>query len=614
MGEMPTPLAIPLRGIAANPVGFAKAVPGSASTVLEVRGFEVRLGEHGVAIVTDVSFDVAAGEVLGLVGESGSGKTTIALGLLGHSRRGLAIAAGEVRLNGVDLLSIPARQLRNLRGARVAYVPQDPSAALNPALRIGIQLREALSSHQIEARAIEARLADILGEARLEANVLRRYPHQLSGGQQQRVALAMAFSCRPSLIVLDEPTTGLDVTTQRHVLDSVRSLCCLYDVAAVYVSHDLAVVDGLATTVAVMYAGQLIELGPTAEVFSRPGHPYTRSLLDAVPSPERAHVLQGIPGQPPPPGRRPQGCSFSTRCPWVIERCRMEAPTTQSVGNQQVRCHRASELRGSMERKMLVPTVRPVTSKASLLSVEALDAFYGDSQVLFGVDLTVDTDRCLAVVGESGSGKTTLARCIAGLHSNWKGKLRFDGQELARSARQRPSVALRRIQYIFQNPYTSLNPRHTVEQIVSQQLRQFFEIKAHERAERTRAALESVSLNERYLDLFPDELSGGERQRVAIARALVVEPEMLICDEVTSALDVSVQAVIIEMLRSLQQERHLTMIFITHNLALVRSIGQDIIVLRDGRVVDRGPSEAVLDHSDEAYTRQLMADVPRVEL
>jgi ABC-type glutathione transport system ATPase component len=274
---------------------------------LEVRDLRIELASSRADVVSEVSFSVKAGEVLGLVGESGSGKTTVALALLGHARRGLRIAAGQILLDGENVLELKPAQRRAARGAKVAYVPQDPSAALNPALRVGTQLREALSEHPEAAGNIDQRIAEVLADASLDAasGVLRRYPHQLSGGQQQRVVIAMAFSCRPSLIVLDEPTTGLDVSTQHHVLETVRSLCRSYGVAAVYVSHDLAVVGGLVSQVAVMYAGRVIELGPTERFFTAPVHPYTRGLLAAVPSPDRAEILVGLEGQPPRPGRRP---------------------------------------------------------------------------------------------------------------------------------------------------------------------------------------------------------------------------------------------------------------------------------------------------------------------
>jgi peptide/nickel transport system ATP-binding protein len=449
------PVTVTGNGAGEDPAGFR----------LDVRELEIRSGSCGPPVVSGVCFAVWPGEVLGLVGESGSGKTTVALALLGHTRRGLSVSGGEIRLDGVDLL--------------------------------------------------------------------RRYPHQLSGGQQQRVGLAMAFACRPSLIVLDEPTTGLDVSTQRHILDTMRSLCRAYGVAAVYGSHDLAVISELVAEVAVMYAGRIVESGPAAMLFRKPLRPYTRAA-----------------------------------------RLRSHAGRRQAA-------HRVS-------------------------------ASHGPVPVLSGIDLEVSARACVAIVGESGSGKTTLARCVTGLHQNWTGDIAFAGAPLARSTRQRPRRVLKGIQYVFQNPYTSLNPRKTVGQIVAEPLQRLLGLPRGERTERVVGVLNDVSLGGGFLSRYPDQLSGGERQRVAIARALVVEPDLLICDEVTSALDVSVQAVIVELLRTVQAERHLAMIFITHNLALVRSVAQSAVVLRQGEVVEAGPVEQVLARPSSRYTAALLADVPRL--
>jgi peptide/nickel transport system ATP-binding protein len=562
-------------------------------------------------VVRDVSFAVPAGEMLGLVGESGSGKTTVALALLGHTRRGLRITAGQVLLDGTDLLTLSPGELRAVRGARVSYVPQDPSSALNPALRIGTQIREVLRAHDTEAGD---RVAEVMREVDLDSTpeMLRRYPHQLSGGQQQRVALAMAFACRPSLIVLDEPTTGLDVSTQRHVLDTVRGLCRSYGVAAVYVSHDLAVVSGLVSDVAVMYAGRVVEIGATAQLFGEPVHPYTRGLIGAVPSPERAEMLAGIDGQQPRPGRRGAGCSFAARCGYAVAACSTQAPEPVIAVGRAVRCLRALDIQVTQAERIPVLASPPATSGDPALSIRGVAASYGSTQVLSGIGLDVPPRTCVAIVGESGSGKTTLARCVAGLHSNWTGEIVFQGIPLARGARQRDKDVLRRIQYIFQNPYTSLNPRKTIGQIIDQQLSELSGLSRRERSARVASVLEDVSLGADFLSSYPDQLSGGERQRVAIARALAVEPELLICDEVTSALDVSVQATIVELLRRIQRERHLAMIFITHNLALVRSIAQFAVVLRQGEIAEAGPVEQILGHPADPYTQRLMEDVPKL--
>jgi len=584
---------------------------------LVLAGLKIVMAGTTADIVDEVSFTVRAGEVLGLVGESGSGKTTVALALLGYHRRGLQVAGGEVLLEGQDLLAMSDGDLRALRGAKVSYVPQDPASALNPALTVGLQLRETLRAHAEKGQdTVSDRLNEVLAEVHLDssADFLRRYPHQLSGGQQQRVAIAMAFACRPSLIVLDEPTTGLDVSTQRHVLETIRSLCRSYGVAAVYVSHDLAVVGQIADHVAVMYAGRLVELGPTQRIFGAPAHPYTRALLRCVPSQDRSEVLEGIEGQAPRPGRRPRGCFFAPRCPDVLPVCREAPPPVISLdaGVQLVRCVRAGETAAKADLSRLVHVSHTSVATAGELEVHELSARYGTKQVLFGVDVNVGPEECVAIVGESGSGKTTLARCVVGLHDNWTGNLNFCGEPLTKGLRRRTKDSLQKIQYVFQNPHTSLNPRKTVGQIVEQPLEHFENLSPKEREDRVVAVLDDVSLNRDFLNRYPDQLSGGERQRVALARALVVEPDLLVCDEVTSALDVSVQAIIVELLRRLQRERNLAMLFITHNLALVRSIAQSVVVLSEGSVVEQGSVEDVLEHPRAEYTIRLLEDIPKL--
>ena len=584
---------------------------------LSVRDLTVVTSRSGAEVVQSVSLEIAAGEVLGIVGESGSGKTTLGLALLGYARRGLRIDRGSVELDGKDLLSLPPAELRSARGSVVAYVPQDPGTALNPSRRVGPQLRETLTIHGANRQEAADRVTEMLDEVGLDSipGILSAYPHQLSGGQQQRVAIAMAFACRPRLIVLDEPTTGLDVNTQRTVLDTVRLLCAQYGVAAAYVSHDVAVVREISQRVAVVYSGRLVEIGPTEELFTSPQHPYTRGLLQAMPTADRSLVLIGMEGFPPRPGQRPPGCAFAPRCPVRIDQCMTERPVLLSTGapGHLARCHLVSstqELPPLPERPTNVGRVASVT-KASVLSIEGLTAKYGSNVVLKGVDLHVAPGECLAVVGESGSGKTTFARCLSGLHLDWSGSITFEDTAVPAGIKHRSKAVLQDIQYIFQNPYASLNPRRTIGSLIAQPLDQFGALSRDEKEERTLAALDSVSLPQEFLNQYPDQLSGGERQRVAIARALVVEPRLLICDEITSALDVSVQASVVETLIALQSERHLSLLFITHNLALVRSIAQRVVVLDQGVIVEAGPTESVLDHPQADYTRVLLAAAPR---
>ncbi len=584
---------------------------------LVVKDLTVVSARSGAEIVQSVSLTIEAGQVLGIVGESGSGKTTLGLALLGFTRRGLRVERGSVELDGEDILALTSRELTAARGLLVSYVPQDPGTALNPSRRVGPQLLEALTVHGADRDSAATRVNELLDEVGLSAvtSVLSAYPHQLSGGQQQRVAIAMAFACRPRLIVLDEPTTGLDVNTQRTVLNTVRGLCSRYGVAAAYVSHDVAVVREISQRVAVVYSGRIVEVGPTDELFLRPQHPYTRGLLQSVPDADQTLALVGIEGFPPRPGNRPPGCAFAPRCPVRIDQCMTERPTLLSIGSpgHLARCHLVSATPEPVALPPRRATLLRVSGEAdsAVVSAQQLTAKYGSKVVLKGVDLHVDPGECLAVVGESGSGKTTFARCLSGLHLDWAGSIRYQDEPVVPGVKNRSKEVLRDIQYIFQNPYSSLNPRRTIGSLVAQPLDQFSRgLSRDEKLRRTLSALDSVSLPPEFLNQYPDQLSGGERQRVAIARALVVEPRLLICDEITSALDVSVQASVVETLLRLQVERGLSLLFITHNLALVRSIAQRVVVLDQGVIVESGETDSVLDRPQAEYTKSLLAATP----
>ena len=589
--------------------------------VMTVRDLRVELDPSGTEIDDEVSFELRQGEVLGLVGESASGKTTAATALLNFQRRGARIGGGDVDITGTSVLTSSGSALRQLRGSVVSYVPQDPGSALNPALRIGTQLKEILVDHSFGSGDAEraARVKEMMAEVLLPSDreFLRRYPHQLSGGQQQRVTLAMAFACRPSVIVLDEPTTGLDVTTQAHVLDTIRDLTRSHRVAAVYVTHDLAVVASLVDRIAVMYAGRIVEIGSRNELFGGASHPYTRRLLAAIPTIAGSRALRGIPGFAPSLGHRPAGCPFAPRCDQVIERCHLEMPPETRVNHEhRVRCWRAEEVAGlpAVGGDAGEDEARDAVGEEEIVTVRGVTAWYASREVLHDIDITVRPRQCLALVGESGSGKTTLARCIAGLHPyKIVGDIAFQGSPLQRGARQRPLRIRHAIQYVFQNPYSSLNPRKTIGQILSQPLTIFFDLSRDQREQRLSQILDLVSLDEALLGRYPDQLSGGERQRVAIARALAAEPTVLVCDEVTSWLDVSVQATIVELLVKLQNEIGLSMLFVTHNLALVRSIAQEVAVMSEGRIVEYGEVDKVLADPQADYTRQLLSDTPTIE-
>ncbi|WPN27931.1 ABC transporter ATP-binding protein [Pseudomonas sp. P5_109] len=592
--------------------GIESRSPVVKTHVLQVRDLRVELSEQ-IDVLSGVTFSLEAGEILGLVGESGSGKTTLATALLAHARRGARIVGGEVEVSGQSLLTLQGEDLRRARGSLIGYVAQDPATALNPALRIGSLLRETLGAHQIELdrAAQQQRILETLRDVGLpdDAQFLRRFPHQLSGGQQQRVMLALAFVLRPALIVLDEPTTALDVTTQAHILATLRRLCKSLGIAAVYVSHDLAVIKDLVDRVMVMYAGRIVEVAQREMLFHQPAHPYTRGLLAAIPDVAQRRDLPAIAGHAPAPGQRPQGCAFAPRCPRRVAACSVLEPQLQALSSQQRVACLAPHLQPL--QRVAQASVAPVTDsveRTPLLQIKDLNVAY-DRQVLFDVSLHVAAGECLALVGESGSGKTSLARAVAGLGENAEGELLYAGGLLSLSARQRDGAQRHQIQYIFQNPYRALNPRQSVLQTLSAPLEHFFGIKGAAARERVEAVLKRVSLPASVADLYPHSLSGGERQRVAIARALVCEPRLLICDEITSALDVSVQASILALLRQLQGEG-LTLLFVTHDLGVVRAIADRVLVLKSGRVVEQGRVDQVLDQPQAAYTRTLLENSP----
>jgi peptide/nickel transport system ATP-binding protein len=595
------------------------ADPTAAATEprgLTVTGLSVVMARSRISVVDDVSFTISPGSVMGLVGESGSGKSTVGLALLNHARRGLEIASGQVTVGSTNMLSLTGSALRKMRGRLVAYIPQDPATGLNPALRVGIQLREAVSIHDgtlDHGETLEDRCRSLLDEVRLPSSkeTLRSYPHQLSGGQQQRIGIAMAFACRPSLVVLDEPTTGLDVTTQRHILDTIRALSESHRVTALYISHDLPVVAEIADHAAVMYAGRIVEYGRTEDLFLAPRHPYTSRLLKAVPSPDRSELLIGIEGHPPAPGRWPAGCSFAARCEFAKDDCRQSLPALdEDESGRRLRCFHPIMTEKADRSEAGISSLAAVAGGG--LEIRGLVARYGSHEVLHNVDVGAEAGSCVAIVGESGSGKTTLARCLVGLHTNWEGEVAFGKMRLASDPRDRPLAERKRIQYVFQNPYGSLNPRMSVGENVEEPLRYFERIGWRERRSRVNDILEVVALGSSFADRMPGQLSGGERQRVAVGRALVVDPDLLVCDEVTSALDVSVQALLVEQLRDLQRRRGLTMVFITHNLAVVRSIAQTVVVLEHGSVVEQDKVSEVLEKPKHPYTRELLNDLPRL--
>ena len=601
----------------------------SEAAGLRVDGLRVAAVDLDVEIVSDVSFAVPPSATLGIVGESGCGKTTVAMALLGFARPGTSITAGSVVVDGRDLLLLGETDLRRARGREISYVPQNPARALSPGMTVGRQLEEMIDP-DASASEREAALQSAWEGAQLpfEPEMLGRYPHQLSGGQQQRVAIAMALVCEPRVIVMDEPTTGLDVLTQDRLLDVIIGLREKRTVSIVYVSHDLGVIRNVVDAVAVMYGGRVVETGPVDDIFRDPAHPYTRRLLEAVPRVGTdTRELRGIPGSAVEPWDRPPGCPFAPRCDIRIERCDLEMPPSEASresADRRVRCWRAAESfvvsrdRGVAAAPVAEPGRPP---SRAILEVSDLVASYRGKRLgvgkgrlpniaVRGVSFSLPIGECLAVVGESGSGKTTLGRCLAGLHRPLSGELRFEGRPLGPLAQDRPPDVRRRIQLVFQDPDSSLNPHMSIGRIVRRPLRQFFDLSRDDETARVSELLEQVHLPPSVRNRMPRELSGGEKQRVAIARALAADPELLICDEITSALDVAVQASILELLKELRTARALAMLFISHDLAVVRSISDRVLVLRGGEIVELAERETLFEAPDAAYSRELLDAVP----
>ncbi|MFN2630029.1 MAG: ABC transporter ATP-binding protein [Gaiellaceae bacterium] len=526
--------------------------------VLTVEGLRIELAS-GEPVVEDASFSLASGQVLGLVGESGSGKTTTALALLGYARPGVRIAGGAISVAGEQIIGRAEAELRRLRGRLISYVPQDPASALNPSVRVGVQVADMIGAH-VPDRDVEQEVQRTLELVQLPSSRVfqRRFPHQLSGGQQQRLAIAAALVCRPAVAVLDEPTTGLDVVTQALLLEEIRRLRDKMELAIVYVSHDLAVVASLADEIAVMYAGRVVEAGCTADVLAEPRHPYTRGLLSSVPDHAAPRHLRSIPGVAVGVRERPSGCAFAPRCDQRVAACLETVPALITVGpGRRVRCpeyRRTPPLVLEQRRESNLAAA----DAPDLLRVEKLRAEHpsheGDVVAARNITFSIAAGECVALVGESGSGKTTIARCVAGLHAPSAGCILLDGIALPALASRRSKAARRRLQIVFQNPNDSLNPRHRVADTIERPARLLRDLSRREAAVAVGELLERVRLPAGLSGTFPGELSGGERQRVAIARALAAGPDLIVCDEITSALDVTVQAAVLELLGQLMRE------------------------------------------------------------
>jgi peptide/nickel transport system ATP-binding protein len=590
--------------------------PTPQPPVLDVQGLRVETAS-GAPIVADVSLQLAPGEALGLVGESGSGKTTTVLSLLGYTQAGARITGGEIAIRGEAMEASRPSRARRLRGRLISYVPQNPGTALNPSMRVGPAVLDMLRAHLSDEMAPrrDAVAGSALERAGLPTDTAfqQRYPHQLSGGQQQRVCIAVALVCEPPVVVLDEPTTGLDVVTQARILDELRRLRRDHGMAMLYVTHDLAVVAGFADRLAVMYAGRIIEDGPTAEVLRRPKHPYTRGLLTSIPDHVHPQELDPMPGVAVGVGEHPPGCAFEERCALRTDACSQMVPELRTVQlGHRSRCLHSDAVTDPPERP--VRTAAASAPGAPLLAISGLRAEHrgrhGVLTVARDVEFTVGHGECVALVGESGSGKTTIARTIVGLHPIAAGRITLGGEELAGAARVRSREQRRRVQIIFQNPSDALNPRHQARSIVARAGRTLRGLSWPEALTEANQLLELVRLPRGTGDRYPAELSGGERQRVGIARALAAEPELIVCDEITSALDVSVQAAVLQLLGQLRAELGLALLFITHDLGVVASVAERVLVLERGELVETGDTLTVLRSPRHSYTQRLLAAAP----
>ncbi|MEE4496006.1 ABC transporter ATP-binding protein [Streptomyces sp. BE230] len=598
----------------------------TAQELLRVRDLGVEFtAPDGSALhaVRGVSFTLDRGETLAVVGESGSGKSTTALALTRMLPGTGRITTGTVRLDGQDLAAATEQELRAVRGARIGMIFQDPMTALNPVLTAGRHIDEVLRAHGNRDRAARrARTVELLDRVGIPEPHRRAddHPHQFSGGQRQRILIAMALAGEPDILLADEPTTALDATVQDQILTLLADLNRETGTALVLITHNMGVVARACERVLVMYGGTVVEDGPTAEVLTRPRHPYTAGLLAAVPrlSAPSGTRLTGIPGSPPDLTLLGDGCAFADRCTLVEDRCRTATPPlTRSAEGVHVACLPAAGRTEPLPAPAPPARIDRPAPGAVVLEAEALRKTYKargarrhTGPALDGVSLTLAAGETLGIVGESGSGKSTLARVLAHAHSADAGSIRLRGEDVTRPSRRALHAVRRQVQMVFQDPYASLNPRMTVGEIVAEPLIAFGLGDRHERQERVAQLLSRTGLDPAVADRHPRSFSGGQRQRIGIARALAPEPSVLICDEPVSALDVSVQAQIVGLLTDLQRDLGLALVFIAHDLAVVRQVSHRIAVMHQGRIVETGSADQVCERPRDPYTRALLAAAP----
>lgn len=614
--------------------------------VLEVENlavsYETRKGF--VNAVRDVSFEINRGETFGLVGESGCGKSTVAYAIVNSLGRNGHIVDGKVVFQGRDLVGRSESELQELRGNDISMVFQDPMRALNPSLRVGEQISEVLTVHsKMEEDEVYIRCIDMLKRVYMPDPhlVMKRYPHQLSGGQQQRAIIAMALLNNPALLIMDEPTTALDVTVEAAVLDLIDELRHEFNTAILYITHNLGVIARVCDRIGVMYVGALVERADVEEIYSNPVHPYTQALIECVPrlgASKASSYLSPIRGRIPSPGNLPDGCVFAERCDYAGERCKIERPVIAEIGERHfVRCHKAVDESWELpkpedwqlpikEEKAGGNLFSVENSKGSILEVAELKTYYQQEQqslaglfglskkqfvkALDGVSFELQHGATLGVVGESGCGKSTLAKTISGLETPIGGKLDFLGIDISGAVNTRNLDLIQELQMVFQNPDSTLNPSFPVGYQIGRSLQRFQGLKSDRLREEIVSLLNAVRLDSSYYYRRPRQLSGGEKQRVAVARAIATHPKLIICDEPVSALDVSVQAAILNLLLGLQQKYSITMIFISHDLSVVRYFSDFIAVMYLGQFVEFGPAEQIYIPPYHPYTESLLAAVP----
>ena len=602
---------------------------------------------EGLARAVDgISFDIKPNEIFALVGESGCGKSVTALSVIQLVAQPAGfIADGAIYYKGQDITQLSEVEKRKVQGNDIAMVFQEPMTSLNPVFTIGNQISEAIRQHQnlrgTAARNAAIEMLDLVGIPEPAARY-DEYPHQMSGGMKQRVMIAMALSCRPGLLIADEPTTALDVTIQAQILELIQRLQQELQMAVLLITHDLGVVANIADRVAVMYAGKIAEMGTWEQLYETPQHPYTVKLLESTPARDkRGTQLHTITGRVPKATEYNDGCRFADRCPEVMNGCESIAPTLHAVNGSEhnVSCHLYNpeppfnavvtdatklELETEIAPKNEVSSTEPTASQPQL-QVTDLCVHYPIQKGIFkrtvgyvyavdNVTLEIPRGKTLALVGESGSGKTSFGKAILQLGVPVKGDLVYDGTNIATATRELMHPYRKRMQIIFQDPYASLNPRMTVGAIIQEGMQAHnIGASADERRDRVAELMQRVGLSPDMVNRYPHEFSGGQRQRIGIARCLAVDPEFIVCDEATSALDVSVQAQILNLLKSLQSDFNLTYLFITHNLSVVEYFADEVAVMYLGRIVERGTTEEIFDSPKHPYTRALLSAVPKMD-